>query len=143
MGPQCPACHQSAFPFRALLSVHPYFGEFSPAQIVCPSCGAALRVTALSRVGGPLSAVGLLAGICALCMYVGVDLTGWRLLLMGVAWIPLYSMAWTRIVRLKPWTPFHYWLPKTRVVGYTVYLLIPVAVIVFVFWLGVRFKWGM
>jgi hypothetical protein len=143
MGPRCPQCHRSEFSFRALQSVHPYPGEFSPARIVCPSCRAALRVTAMSRVASAFVCLGILAVLVALALKIGVSFQGWRVVPLLVAWVANYSIAWIFIVRLKPWTPFRYWLPKSRVIGYTVYFGMPVAAIVFVLTLAVHFKWGM
>jgi hypothetical protein len=40
-----------------------------------------------------------------------------------------YFGLWPIAVRLKPWSEFHYWLPKSRLVGYSVYLLLPVALL--------------
>lgn len=143
MGPRCPNCHRSDFSFRQLYAVHPHPGEFSPSRIICPSCRAVLRVTAISRLVSAFACIGILVGLVVLPVDMGVSLDGWRLLLFTVAGIALYSIAWIHIVRLKPWTPWQYWLPKSRVVGYAVYLGIPVAVMVFVISLAVHFKWGM
>ena len=143
MRPQCPMCHQSAFSFRALQSVHPYPGEFSPAKIICPSCQATLRVTTISRVIGAFAFLGILVSSLALFSYLGIESRGWLLILLLVTAPVLYMSAWTHIVRLKAWTPWQYWLPESRLVGYTVCLLIPVAVIVLLFYLGVHFGWGM
>lgn len=60
-----------------------------------------------------------------------------------MTWLGLYSIAWIYIVRLKPWCPWQYWLPGSRLVGYSVYLGIPVAVIVALIALAVHFQWGM
>jgi hypothetical protein len=143
MGPRCPHCHRSEFSFRAFQSVHPYPGEFSPARIVCPSCRAALRVTAMSRVASAFVCLGILGGLVALALKIGVSFQGWRVVPLLVAWVAPYLIAWIYIVRLKPWTPFQYWLPKSRVIGYTVYLGVPVAAIFLVLTLAVHFKWGM
>lgn len=143
MGPHCPQCHRSEFSFRSLHSVHPYPGEFSPARIVCPSCHAALRVTAMSRLISAIVCLSILAGLVVLALTAGASFQGWRVAPLAVAGVAVYSIAWTYIVRLKPWTPFQYWLPKSRVVGYAVYLGIPVAAIVFVLTLAVHFRWGM
>jgi hypothetical protein len=49
-----------------------------------------------------------------------------------------YRLIWPRMIRLDEWAPRRYWLPKSRVVGYSVYLLLPMAVIVLLFYLGIR-----
>jgi hypothetical protein len=143
MGPQCPKCHRADFSFRALLVVHPYPGEFSPALIRCPSCGAELRVTAKSRLASAVVCLGILAGLAVLAAKTGVSLDGGAFVALLVAWVGLYAMAWLYIVRLKPWTPWQYWLPESRVVGYSVYLGLPVALLVALIGLAVHFKWGL
>jgi CXXC-20-CXXC protein len=144
MGPSCPQCKKSDFSYRELLSVHPYPGEFSPARITCPSCGAALRVTANSR----LVAVTLILifGIAPvfLLAWAGLDLSKWQIILFVLALLAIYNLAiWPHVVRLKPWTEWQYWLPKSRLVGYTVYLLLPIATIAFLIFLAARFGLGM
>jgi hypothetical protein len=143
MGPRCPRCDRTDFSFRALHAVHPHPGEFSPSRIICPSCRAVLRVTAISRLVSAFVCLCILAGLIVLAAALGVSLKGWRLAPLIVAWLVVYSISWIYIVRLKSWTPWQYWLPKSRVLGYTVYLGIPVATIVSVFSLAVHFKWGM
>ena len=144
MGPPCPQCKKSGFSYRALLSIHPYPGEFSPAGITCPSCEAALRVTAKSR----LMAVALLLFLVAVPVVVlawsGVELHEWQVFFVAAGSMVFYYFAiWPYVVRLKPWTAFQYWLPKSRLVGYFVYLLLPVATIALLFYLAVKFELGM
>jgi hypothetical protein len=112
-------------------------------MIVCPACRAKLRVTTMSRLAAALTALGILLAVVLLPSLAGFQLRGWQSVLLLVTCIPLYLLAWPRIVRLKPWTPFKYWLPKSRVLGYAVYLLIPVSAIILLFYFAVRFQWGM
>ncbi len=73
----------------------------------------------------------------------GIQLHGWQVLLLAFGTLAAYYFAiWPVAVRLKPWTPFQYWLPKSRLVGYSVYLLAPVALMVLLFYLAVRFGVG-
>jgi hypothetical protein len=128
MRPPCPRCRKSEFAYRALLAVHPYAGESSPARITCPSCGEALRVTAKSRLFAVCAVSGSLLGSIFLLGTLPVDLPKWQTIFLALCIALAYYLAiWPVIVRLKPWTPFQYWLPKRRVVGYSVYLLFPVA----------------
>lgn len=140
MRPSCPRCMKSEFSYLALLSVHPHVFEFTPARISCPSCSAALRVTAKSRVLAAVVIAGSLIGCMILLGSLPFYLQKWQanLVALGVS-AAYYFTAWPVIVRLKPWTPFQYWLPKSRLVGYTVYLLIPVALMAFLFYLAIRF----
>ena len=143
MGPRCPHCHRSEFSYRALLLVHPYRGEFSPAKIVCPSCSTRLRVTTLSRIAAALLFVLPLFALVALSAQ-RADLTHSQVALVVASWFALYYLVlWPITVRLKKWTPYQYWLPKSRLVGYTVYLLTPIAVMVLLLYLAAYFKLGM
>lgn len=74
----------------------------------------------------------------------GVDLSKWHVFFVAVGIMVFYYFAiWPYVVRLKPWTAFRYWLPKNRLVGYSVYLVLPVATIVLLFYLAVKFELGM
>jgi len=142
MGPSCPRCRNSNFSYRALLSVHPSFGEFSPARINCPACGLALRVTARSRLEGAGGVVISLIGVMVLLGR--AHAREWLGIVAATSILAAYYFVfWPIIVRLKPWTPFQYWLPKSRIVGYSLYLLAPVALMILLFYLGVLFGWGM
>jgi len=85
--------------------------------------------------------MGIVAVILTLVPVTGVH--GWHFVPLLIVGFMLYSIAWPSIVRLKPWTPWRYWLPKSRLLGYTVYLVIPVATMIFVIFLAAHFKWGM
>ncbi len=143
MRPSCPHCKKSEFRYRALLSVHPRVGESSPARITCPSCGSALRVTAKARLIGAGAVVGALIGSIFLLARSPIPLREWQVILVAFGVIAGYYFAvWPVVVRLKPWTPFQYWLPKSRIVGYFVYLFVPVALIALLFYLAAKFKAG-
>ena len=97
----------------------------------------------MSRVVGALVIFGLLFGPIALAIQTGISLDGWRIAALSIASLGLYFIAWIKIVRLKPWTPWQYWLPNSRIVGYSVYLGLPLVAIVLVLFLATHFKWGM
>ena len=143
MGPSCPSCKRSDFSLKALRSVHPFPGEFSPSQIHCPTCGAALRITATSRI----VAASLVVVFPVLMILIAGSLTAlveWQLLgLMVVALAGYYFAIWPVVVRLKPWTPFQYWLPNSRLVGYSVYLFFPIAIIALLLYAAFKFELGM
>ena len=54
-----------------------------------------------------------------------------------------YLGIWPLVVRFKPWTPFQYWLPKSRLLGYAIYLLFPVALILFTMYAAAKLGVGM
>ncbi len=144
MGPSCPRCKKSEFSYRALLSVHPYVGEFSPASITCPSCGVASRVTAKSRLLAVTLMLSLAVVPILLLAQAGVHLLKFQVVFVVIGVLSFYYLAiWPLVVRLKPWTAFQYWLPKSRLVGYSVYLLLPVATIALLIFLAAKFGLGM
>ncbi len=143
MRPSCPHCMKSEFTYRTLLSVHPSVGESSPARISCPSCGMALRVTAKSRLVGAAAIVASLIGTIFLLARSPIQLREWQVILVALGVIATYFLAfWPLAVRFKPWTPFQYWLPRSRLVGYFVYLLLPVALMASLLYLAAKFKVG-
>lgn len=139
MRASCPRCMKSEFSYRALRSAHPYFGEFSPTRLNCPSCGVSLRITAKSRFLAAGAIVGSLIACTLLLGLLPVHLHRWQVILVASGVVAVhYFMVWPAIVRLKPWTPFQYWLPKSRLVGYFVYLAVPVALMASLLFLAVK-----
>jgi hypothetical protein len=131
---------KSEFRYGALLSLHPYPGEFSPARITCPSCGMALRVTAKSRLAGAGILFGAVVGCALLLARSSIHLREWQVMLVMLGIFATYYFAfWPVAVRLKPWSQYQYWLPKSRLVGYSVYLLIPVALMALLLYLAIKF----
>ena len=144
MGPSCPTCKKSEFSHRALRAVHPYAGEFCPASITCPCCGRDSRITARSRLLSVILMLVLATAPSLLLLQAGIHLQQWKLVLVVMGGIAFYYYAiWPLVVRLKPWTEFQYWLPKSRLVGYSVYLLLPVATIALLIYLAAKFELGM
>ena len=144
MWPSCPQCNKSDFSYRALLSVHPYPFEFTPASITCPSCGAALRVTTKSRFLIFALAMILVPAPFYLLARWRVDLQEGQFPFVAIGIIVFYYLAiWPFVVRFKPWSAFQHWLPKSRLVGYSVYLLLPVATIALLMYLAAKLRVGM
>ncbi len=143
MGPPCPNCKKPDFSYRQLLSVHPYRGEFSPASITCPTCGAVSRVTAKSRLLAIVLILSLAIIPVLLLAQATFHLAVWKLVLVVMVFLSFYYLAiWPLIIRLKPWTEFAVWLPKSRLVGYFVYLLLPLTMIALLILLAVRLGLG-
>ena len=141
MGPSCPRCHKARFSYRALLGVHPYPGESSPIRIACPSCGEVLRVTAKSRFLGAAVVVSILPLLIVVTRLLLSPLHKWQLMLVALGLMAGYYFGlWPIAVRLKRWSEFQYWLPKSRLVGYSVYLLLPVALLALLLYAAI--VWG-
>ena len=139
MKPSCPCCCKSGFSYRALLALHPYPGEFSPTKITCPSCGEVLRVTAKSRLLAAAAIVSILPLLAVVVVLFPSPLHEWQLVLLVLPLMAGYYFGfWPLVVRLKPWSEFQYWLPKSRLVGYSVYLLFPVSLMVLFLYVAIR-----
>lgn len=55
----------------------------------------------------------------------------------------LWPLTFPKIVKAKKFKQRHYWLPKSRLLGYFVYLVIPVGVIALALVLAIHFEVGM
>jgi hypothetical protein len=141
MRPSCPRCHKSHFSYKALLGVHPYPGESSPAKIACPCCGEVLRVTAKSRLLAAAVVVSLLPLLAVVMTLLPSPLHKWQIMLVILGLLAGYYFGfWPLVVRLKSWSEFQYWLPGSRLLGYSVYLLLPVTLLVSLLYAAIR--WG-
>ncbi len=88
--------------------------------------------------------MGAFIGVVFLLWRSTISLREWQVTFLAFSTIAVYYFAvWPAIVRLKPWTPFQYWLPKSRFIGYFVYLLLPLGILVLLFFLAVKFKVGL
>ena len=103
-----------------------------------------MRVTAKSRLLSATAVLFLVFASGVLLVKAGNDLHRWQIFIVVAGVLAFYYLAiWPLVVRLKPWTAFQYWLPKSRLVGYTVYLLLPVAAIGLLLYLAAKFGLGM
>jgi len=62
---------------------------------------------------------------------------------LALTWAISFFVVWPRIVSFQKWSPFKNWLPKSRIVGYTVYFLLPLTIMFGLLWLGAVNGWGM
>lgn len=115
-----------------------------PGSITCPNCGKRLRITRGSRllfVFLLLSSVIATAVVCAKYT-MGLAEPFFLAITASVAAL-IYLVVWPCVIRVEKWASFRYWLPKSRLVGYTVYLLLPILFLVGLFSIAVTIKWGM
>ena len=137
MKPSCPCCGKADFTYRALLQIHPAPGEFAPFSVTCPSCGESFRVTTASRLLGGGVLMGLFFALAAIFWRSAHLPSQWHILALAASTVAsYYFFAWPLLVRFKPWTPFRYWLPKSRLVGYSVYLFLPLVIMALVIYLS-------
>ncbi len=144
MGPNCPTCKKSEFSYRAVRSLHPFVAEFQPTSIQCPSCGDVSRITTKSRMAAAFLVLAFTIAPPAVMLWLQANASGWLFVISGFAGLAFYYFAiWPFIVRLKPWSEWQYWLPKSRLVAYSVYLLLPVGTLVLMVYLAAKFELGM
>jgi hypothetical protein len=136
----CPNCGCSKFPYTLLLTSYSARGWGRP--IKCPSCKHTLQVSVISKLAAGLALLILpFAGI-VLVSHESHSVVVGDSIGISMAALSMFLIAPT-IVRFKPFAPYRVWLPKSRVVGYSVYLLLPVALMVLLFAIAVHYRWGM
>jgi CXXC-20-CXXC protein len=136
----CPNCGCSKFPYKLLLNSYSARGWNRP--IKCPSCKHNLQVTVVSKLAFALASLVLpFAGI-VLVLHESPSIVVADSIGISIAALSIFVIAPT-IVQFKLWAPYRYWLPKSRVVGYSVYLLLPIALMVLLFAIAVHYQWGM
>ena len=140
MRARCPTCKKSQFSRKSLRSVFPDRSEaIRPASITCPACGSASRITSKSRIGGVILTAIFAGAPYFIIHWIGVDLNPWQMGLSSIVGGFFFIIViWPSVVQLEPWSEWSNLLPRSRLVGYSLYLLLPVAVIILCFYLAVR-----
>lgn len=88
--------------------------------------------------------MGLVIASAMLLAALPMTLQEWQFLVAILSVMAAYYFAvWPLVVRLKPWSDFQYWLPKSRLVGYSVYLLLPLGITALALYIAAKFKVGM
>jgi hypothetical protein len=137
----CPNCKEYTLTYWEKMSLAPKKDIVLPS-VICRNCQFKIGTTSTSRYGFILFFV--------FCMALGLFIVAKLNLNSIFAPIPFlislaasYFLVWPYLVRVKPWCDFKYYLPKSRLVGYGIYLFIPIVLIVGLFVLGIKFGWGM
>ena len=141
MNLSCPICKKYEFTYGEILHMSPGGHEFSPNRLDCGGCNARLRITRKSRLLFIaiffVSLIGNIFGMNAIFPKASKVL----LLISMVSVITcVYFIIWPRIVESEYWAPYKYWLPKSRLLGYTVYLVLPISVIIGLFCIVIFFR---
>lgn len=137
-------CGKCEFGYGEILSLAPGHVEFEPSSVICSLCGVRLRITTRSRIKFSLVIFVTIFGGLVLFGYMNPKLSLLAYVVVGgsIA-LTSYLLVWPMQVELEKWSPFNYWLPKSRLVGYGVYLLLPAMLIIGIFILAVKFELGM
>jgi len=137
-------CKKYKLSYREVLSLSPGPIELQPICFKCPVCDEAFRITWGSRAEFFCWLTIFLVGAIYGSTYFDSKNSGiWLLVIPAFPLGLSYFVVWPMIVRLEPWAPFEIWLPKSRLVGYSVYLLLPASVILGLLFLAVKMEWGM
>ena len=127
-----------------MLSLSPGPIELQPICFKCPVCNGEFRITWGSRVAFFTWLTILLVGAVVWSTYLAPEISDiWLLALPAFALGLSYFVVWPMIVRLEPWVPFVTWRPRNRIVGYSVYLLLPASIILGLLFLAAKMKLGM
>jgi len=148
--PRCPHCGKPAFKYLVLAQTF-FPSRSGPKPIRCPSCGGYACLSRQSQLVWVLLFLFAVATIAAVAK-LNSNLTSAGVYLFSVAvyifWTLAWASVWPWIVKLQSWQ--HHldsgskpWLPKSRMVGYLVYLLLPIAVMVALFAFAVHEGWEM
>lgn len=141
---KCKICDKHTLTYKEKMSLVPQPYQFQVPKIECAGCKGELAATESARIIFVLTlipslicSIFILAKLLPNISYITVTAT----LLTIIALF--YFAIWPTIITLKEWEPFKYWVPKNRIVGYSLYLLIPLSIVAGLFSLAVYFEWGM
>jgi len=110
-------------------------------SVTCQSCGEYLCATLLSRIAFVILAIGVILKVSF--YFENPKLTGLQFSAMFLTvGTFFYFGVWPFMVRLKKWVPLEKYLPKSRVVGYGVYLVLPIIFIIAAFVLAAKYELG-
>lgn len=141
MNLSCPICGNYILSYKEKMTLAPLPNQFSLPTVKCKSCGELLCSTFLSR----LILVSLTFGVILKIGFYFDDpkLSGFQFSVMFLSVGSLFYFGiWQFIVRLKKWRPPEEYLPKSRLVGYSLYLILPITLMITLLYLAIRFEWG-
>jgi predicted RNA-binding Zn-ribbon protein involved in translation (DUF1610 family) len=137
MNAVCPHCGKYHLTYLNALSLASQGAWNFP--LTCPQCGRLIKVSASSRAVYVLC---FLIGAAAFIVIMLEFNTGKPSSLQYVvAALPFFAACFGAplvVANFEFWHPTRYWLPKSRLLAYTVYLVVPLLVLVGLFVLGIR-----
>ena len=139
---KCITCNQYSLKYKERLSLTPRRSylftpqPYMPPSIECPLCHETIGATELSRL------------ICLLILFISIVASGFLVrlfpsdyllilipILVFVGFTLNILVIWPNIIRLKRWEAFEDALPKSRLVGYSAFVLLPFLLIIGAVWL--------
>jgi len=143
MKKKCPICNQHFFKYKELLTVTPQPFQFTPASLDCPRCKAKIGSTVFSKfICGVILISSLIGGMIGLANFFP-NLSKPEIAIFTLTVMALnFRIFWPATIRLKNWETMEDILPKSRAIGYLLFLIWPVATIIGLFVVAITFKWG-
>ena len=135
---KCVSCNEYELSLKDKRVLTPKSNQFVPAAFKCPVCGQELASTEVSRFLCVLSILGtvLSSSIFFAEVFSLEPLLGTLLALVCSIFINEYVF-WPAIIRLKKWETLSDALPKSRLKGYTYFLLIPITLMILLFYIAI------
>jgi len=127
------------------MELTPKILQFTPPHFLCPNCQNKLGSTELSRFFCVIALVLTLF----LSLIVSVIVISWfnfseSLMTVQIAIFVLINfkinqyIIWPYIIKLKKWETLQASLPKSRLVGYSLFLVLPLLIFIGLFWFGIK-----
>lgn len=138
----CPHC-DAPMSLPALSFVPLQFGSKRHA-FYCECCDKPSMLSLRSRLTGAIAVLALSAVAVLFALQLNDEAASLAVIgagaLAGFVLGGLLSSRLPALVRQE--NPFQYWLPKSRVAGYAVYLLLPVSILALLLFLAIKFEVG-
>ena len=136
----CSNCSKYIFKYQDILYLAPR-QELEPTHFSCPKCKFNFRITRASRY----------YFICLLliCIFPPALLNSHLSLGFSInkifgfvilAIVFCYLVLWPKIIEVEKWAPYKCWLPNSRIVGYSVYLILPILFVLGLFYISVNLR---
>lgn len=133
----CPVCKTYKLSYKERVILLPVIGW----SVTCKSCDEIIGATVISE-------------LLFMLLLIVVNLIGIRFLLdlnfrhinfftaFIISNLILCVLVWPLILRLRKCVVFKPYIPKSRFVGYLIYLIFPIFLIISVFFFAVKYQWG-
>jgi hypothetical protein len=115
--------------------------QFTPPHFICPNCQEKLGSTELSRFVCVLALLFSLFATVIVISGFSLSKSFMPVVMMVFVLINLkinQYIIWPFIVNLKKWETLQASLPKSRLVGYSMFLVMPILIFIGLFWFGVK-----
>lgn len=138
---KCVYCNNYTLSYQQKRLLTPKVFQFTPASVECPKCQEQLGSTEVSRA---LCVLSLIATLLACMIALGGSAENISMPMVSFIVVICYSInnyfLWPKLIRIKKWQTLSDSLPKSRLVGYLIFFVLPVCFIIGLLYLGVYFE---